>query len=455
MTDIKTVPHDDEAERALLGCVLLDNRTLSSIKTQPDQLYRDKHRVILSAMIALHERGDAIDAITIFSQLDARGRGLVGGNPQWLASLSRDTPSAVNVLAYDRRVQEVHERRELIAAFQTFDGALRGDVQDMREVRADIQHRVMDLTARGAADARRAADVMDETLRRLEQQIRGLIPAAPRCGLHALDDLLGGFTPGELVIIAARPAIGKSALGMDIALRMASPLPGVRPVDWTEDHGDDAWLHMPRPAIPVGVVTPEMTAQQLMRRAISNMARVDSNHLRDGNLHKGEWSRVIDAASRIAEMPMHIDDTSYEIHDVCASIRRLVVEHGVQWVLVDYLQKIKVKRAPSRHERVALAAEALSELCKELNITIVALAQVNRNVESREDKLPLASDLKEAGEIEQEAHVIVTLSRDEAYNTEDSDRPGIMDGRVCKNREGSTGVFQLKFEGKHTRCDNL
>lgn len=430
-------PQSVEAEEAVLGGILLDNEAINTAieKLRPEDFYRGTHRAIFQAMVALTERREPIDVVTLSQQLRSLGLYDESGGMENLGRLASIVPSAANVAYYAKVVREMALRRNVIhEATEVISSAfeLQGDVDEFLD---QVEKKILGVSdTRAGASFARVGDVVQESIKMVEklydekQPVTG-IPT----GFVDLDRLTAGFQPSDLVIIAARPAMGKTSLALTIGQHV-----GVS-------------IHK-----PVAVFSLEMSKEQLVLRMLCSEARVNSSKVRTGHLGERDFPRLVDAASKIAEAPIFIDDTpALTVTEVRAKCRRLHREYPLSLVVVDYLQLLRSPAySHSREQEISDISRSLKALAKELHVPVIALSQLNRSVESRNDKRPLMSDLRESGAIEQDADLIMFIYRDEVYNEDSADK-GIAELIVGKHRSGPTGTVRTAFIGEFTRFDNL
>jgi replicative DNA helicase len=435
----RTPPHDKRAEAALLGAVLLDdealNRVVSTVRAE--NFYREAHRIIFRAMLELAGADKPIDTVTLSEHLRGQENLQRAGGAAYLVRLSNETPATVNIEHYAQIVRDKAIVRAVIDASRGLVEEGFRDPADAAAFAEEAQRRLMEVTS--SALRSEAASIRDviarafkyiETLMERQERVTG-VPT----GFIDLDHKLAGLQPSDLVIVAARPAMGKTALALNFAAHAA-----VR-------HGT-----------PVAIFSLEMSSQQLAIRMLCTHARVSSADLRAGNVSDADWSKLIKAVGVLSEARIFIDETpALSVLEIRARSRRIKQERGLGLIIVDYLQLMRGSELASRRGReqeISEISRGLKALAKELGVPVVALSQLNRAVESRSDKRPLMADLRESGAIEQDADVVLFLYRDEYYN-EETDKPGIAEVIIGKQRNGPTGTVELKFTGRYTRFDNL
>ena len=433
----RILPHSIEAEEAVLGGILLDNDAINVAqeRLRAEDFYRSGHVEIFKAMEALADRHEPIDIITLSQELKMRNILEEAGGVDNLARLASTVPSAANVGYYAKLVRENALRRRVIhEATDVISKAFDAD-EGIDDFLNETERRILSVADAGIQDSfHPVGEVVQESMKLVEKMYdqKQPITGVPT-GFHDLDRITAGLHGSDLIILAARPAMGKTSLAMSIA-------------QWVGIYNKT----------PVAVFSLEMAKEQIVLRMLCSEARVDNSKVSTGNLGERDFPKLVDAASKIAEAPIYIDETgSIEITQLCAKARRLHKEVGLSLIVVDYLQLI---RSPayknSREQEIADISRTLKSLAKELKLPIIALAQLNRSVESRNDKRPMMSDLRESGAIEQDADIIMFIYRDEVYN-EDSPDKGVAEVIIGKHRNGATGKVRLAFAPEFTRFDNL
>jgi replicative DNA helicase len=433
---LRLPPHSVDAEQSLLGGLMLDQRAWDQIAdvVGADDLYRADHRLIFAAIGALVERNQPPDAITVSEHLQRQGQLEAAGGLGYLARLVEDTPSAANIRAYARIVREHAMLRKLIqiggdiaASAHATEGLTVDEIVDLAEQRV---FEIADRGQRRGSGFVSLKEILPKTIDRLDtlshlgSDLTGL-----STGFAEMDKMTAGLQRGELIIIAGRPSMGKSTLAVNIAENAAI---GTR--------------------TPVAIFSMEMSAEQLSFRMLSSIGGISQTRLRNGKLQEEDWSRVTSAVTIMSEAPIFIDDSgALTPTEVRARARRLKREHGLGLVVVDYLQLMQVAgTVENRATEISEISRSLKALAKELDIPVIALSQLNRSVEQRNDKRPVMSDLRESGAIEQDADLIVFIYREEVYEA-DTPRKGIADIIVGKQRNGPTGEFRLTFLGENTK----
>ncbi len=446
-SNVRRPPHSIDAEIAVLGGLMLDSRgweQVADVLTEID-FYRQDHQIIFSAIAALSDEGKTVDALTVSEHLGKSDKiGDVGGF-SYVATLANDTPSSANIRAYAEIVRERSQLRALlqvggeIAALATpTDG--RGATELVDEAERKVFAIAESGQRRGSGFVSLKA-ILPATIDKLDMLYNstGDITGVST-GFADFDKMTAGLQPGDLIIIAGRPSMGKTSLAINIAENAA-----VGPII----RGD------PESSIPVAVFSMEMSADQLGFRLISSLGRVNQGKLRTGNFGEEDWPRINNAVKWMSTAPVFIDDTpALSPTEVRARARRLKREHGLGLIVIDYLQLMQIPGAKeNRATEISEISRGLKALAKELSVPVIALSQLNRSVEQRQDKRPVMSDLRESGAIEQDADVIAFIYRDEVYNQE-TPRKGIADVIIAKQRNGPTGDVMLTFQGQYTRFDN-
>jgi len=438
---LRVPPQSVEAEQAVLGGLLLDNSTWDSIadRLRAEDFYRRDHQQIFTGIAELSARSEPSDAVTLAEYLAAKGLADETGGLAYLAGLARDTPTAANIRAYADIVRERSLLRQLIrVSGEVAASAYESEGRTAADLVDEAERRVFEIAEQGRRTGSgfvQLHDILGATIDRLDllQQNQGQLTGVST-GYHDLDTMTAGLQPGDLIIVAGRPSMGKTTLALNIAENAAIGA-----------------------AIPVAVFSMEMSRDQLAMRMISSLGRVDQSHLRTGNFGDEDWARINGAIAQMKTAPIYIDDSgALTPTEVRARARRLKREKGsLGLIVIDYLQLMQVPGTKeNRATEISEISRSLKALAKELRVPVIALSQLNRGVEQRTDKKPVMSDLRESGAIEQDADVIVLIYREEVYEP-DTPRKGIADIIIAKQRNGPTGEVHLTFLGKYTRFENL
>ncbi|MEM9171554.1 MAG: replicative DNA helicase [Pseudomonadota bacterium] len=436
---LRVPPHSIEAEQSLLGGLMLDNQAWDRVADAitADDFYRPDHRLIFSAMAELAARSEPCDAVTVSDHLDQRGDLANAGGLGYIAQLANETPTAANIKAYADILRERSVLRSMIVAGNNMvSNALTPEGRKASELLDEAERAVFEIAEQGS---RRGgfqslkqilpplANRIDE-LNRNKGQISGL-----STGFKLFDERTSGLQGGDLIIIAGRPSMGKTTLAINIA--------------------ENAALGEGK---PVAIYSMEMSAEQLGMRMVSSLGRVNQAQLRSGTVPDDQWSRIDAAIQLMDSAPIYIDETpALSPTEVRARARRLKREHGLGLIVVDYLQLMQVAgTSENRTNEISEISRSLKALARELDVPLIALSQLNRSVEQRQDKKPVMSDLRESGAIEQDADLICFIYRDEVYNPETA-RKGIADIVIAKQRNGPIGEFPLTFVGQYTKFENF
>ena len=435
--DPRPYPSAVEAERALLGGLIQQPDLLGAVAeiVRPDDFYRPEHSALYGLLLQMQGRGEAIDSITVPERITREGLQDRFGGIGYVIELPDMVPATANLSHYAGVIKEKALLRGLIDTARHLSDRAYAQPEDVNELLAEAARQVATLGA--AADRRSWAPIstiVDEELMRIEQlSAKDGTTTGYTTGFLDLDAKLAGLHPTDLLILAARPAMGKTALALNIAQNVAL----------MENK-------------PVGIFSLEMSRGQLVTRMLCCHGLVDAGKVRTGTLDTEDWERFIDASDYLRRASVHIDDSpGLSIGELQARARRLKAEHGELGLLViDYLQLMRGDdpRA-SREQQISAISRGLKALAKDLECPIIALSQLNRGVESRQDKRPLVSDLRESGAIEQDADIILFIYRDEYYNPDSLDK-GLAEVIIAKQRNGPTGTVKLVFQGQFTRFDN-
>ncbi len=434
----KLLPQNIEAEEGVLGSIIIDPEAVVQVADflRPDDFYRDAHRAIYQAIIDLYaERGPA-DLITICDELQRRGRLDEVGGSAYVSSLVNAVPTSANVEYYARIVERASIMRRLIHAAGQM-AALAYNESDANVALDKAEQLIYSISQRyNRSDFDDLHTLLEEYYEKLDKlhEQRGLLVGLPT-GFYDLDKMTGGLQKSDLIILAARPAVGKSAFALSLAYNTA--------------------LKKNR----VAFFALEMSKEQLVQRLLAMDTGIDQQRLRTGMIEDEEWERISHAMGRLSQLDIYIDDTAgISTMEMRSKARRLAAERGIDMIIVDYLQLMQGHVGGSRNENrvqeISEISRSLKALARELNVPVLALSQLSRAVESRQSKVPQLSDLRESGSIEQDSDVVLFIYRDEVYNPE-SDRKNIADIIVAKHRNGPVGQFSLYFKSSQTLFRNL
>lgn len=445
-------PHNVEAERSILGAILLNNEAfhrVQEIGIEPRDFYRDSHQKIFEALVSLMERGEPVDLITLTAALRDRGAFEAVGGTAALTSLFEDSFATGNVSYYARIVRDKAILRRVIDTTSEIQGEAFEGVEDMESFLDKAEASVF--SVRDAKQSRSFAgmkQILNDNLHLIEEMgQRKSDVVGLQTGFNDFDKLTSGLRAGQLMILAARPAMGKTSLFLSMAQNIASV-----------SHG----LASPGDKPVVAIFSLEMSKEELGFRFLSMMSRIDSKRLKIGRISSREdWDRLAKAADQLSKSKIFIDDSGdLNVLDVRSRCRRLVAnEKRLDLIVIDYLQLMKGTKASqkgdsSREREISEISRNLKNLAKELKVPIIALSQLNRGVESRPNKRPMLSDLRESGAIEQDADIVCFIYRDEVYNKETEDR-GVAELIVAKHRAGETDTIRLKWLAEYTLFANL
>jgi replicative DNA helicase len=434
-------PHNLEAEMSVLGAILISDRTLYALVIEeglkPEDFYRDRHKAIYEAMLALYHENEPIDVVTVSDHLKQRGLLDDIGGRSAVDALAGAPPSVSGARRYAKIVRENSLLRRLLSttyAIQTevserrFDP--RGLVERAEKAMLEVAH------DDSQADFREIRVILNEELQKMQLlSQQGTALTGTPSGFKDLDEITGGFQPGNLIIIAARPSMGKSALVTNIAENAAI------------DHGK-----------AVALFSLEMSETELAQRFVASQGRIFGDKLRKGRVPDSEWPRILEASQKLAKAPLYVDDSSdIGILDIRAKARRLHSQtpEGLGLIILDYLQLLRPEAGTdNRVEQVGQMSRGLKILARELGVPVIALSQLSRAVEQRHDKKPILSDLRESGNIEQDADLVMFIYRDEYYTKEESEEQGLAELLIAKHRNGGLGDVTLTFRKEYPKFLN-
>jgi replicative DNA helicase len=430
-------PQNIDAEQAVLGALFLEPEAIYRVLDiiRPEDFYQHGHRLVYEAAVALQDEGEPIDLLTVTDRLRRDGVLEKIGGAAYVASLVELVPTASNVEYYARLIEEKALLRTLIVVASRIS-ELGYDEREAAERLVDqAEQMILELgSRRGTASFMPLKDILASVLEKIEQtyQNKGRISGVAT-GLTDLDRICSGLQASDLVILAARPSMGKTALALNVAHHVAA-----------------------KQNLPVAVFSLEMGKEQLVNRLLCAEARVDQYRLRTGDLRDEDWERLTEAASGLQDVPLFIDDMGgASLRDIRARAKRMQAERGLALVVIDYVQLMQPnRRAENRQQEISQISRGLKELAKDLEVPVLALSQLSRAVEQRQDKRPQMSDLRESGSLEQDADVVMFIYRDEYYRP-DTDRKGIAEIIVAKQRNGPTGKVELGFFKEAPRFVNL
>ncbi len=432
-----TPPQNLEAEQSVLGAVLLSDTALPALiideRLQPEDFYREAHGRIFRAMLDLHTVGEPVDALTLVEHLKQAGDLESVGGRATVDLLAGSVPAVGNVRQYAKIVRENAMLRRLLRASYEIQARVHSHEAPPRELVDLAERAILEVAHEDSRkDFRAIHDLLSSELDKLERLSReGKAITGTSSGFEDLDTITGGFQPGNLIILAARPSMGKSALMANFA--------------------ENAALDAKK---AVALFSLEMSEGELAQRFIASQASIKGDDLRKGRVPSSRWGKILQASNRLAESPLYVDDSSdLSVLDVRAKARRLAQQHadGLGLILIDYLQLMRAHGGiENRVEQIGQISRGLKTLARELEVPVIALSQLNRGVEQRTDKRPVLSDLRESGAIEQDADLVMFIYRDEYYDKE-SEREGIADLIISKHRNGGLGTVELAFQKEFPR----
>lgn len=435
----KIPPHDVEAEQAILGCMLTDKDSVIAAMEvlKEEDFYREDNRAIYSAMLSLYGRAEPIDIITVKAELVENGKFDQVGGLEYLAVLPEKVPTTTNIEKYIKIVEDKALLRTLIRTANDMIAAGYDQTEDVEDIMNVAEKKIFDImqnkNSKGYTPIKEVLVGTFAELERLYNQ-KGYITGV-ETGFSDLDYKTSGFHKSDLIIIAARPAMGKSAFAINIATHAAV-----------------------NRNVPVVIFNLEMSKEQVANRILCSEAMVDGNKIRTGKIDDNEWIKLANASGRLAEAPIYIDDTpGISVTEIRAKCRKLKLEKDIGMVIIDYLQLVQgsgKRLIGSREQEISEISRSLKILAKELDIPVIALSQLSRSAEKRDDKRPMLADLRESGAIEQDADIVMFLYRDDYYN-QDSEKKNIAEVILAKHRGGSTGTVELLWMGNYTKFANM
>lgn len=438
---LKVPPHSIQAEQSVLGGLMLDNQTWDSVadKVVETDFYRRDHQLIFRSIAQLAEKQDPFDVVTLSEVLESTGELKDVGGLAYLGMLAKDTPSAANIVAYANIVRDRSVLRQLIhIGTEISDSAFSTEGRETADLLENAERKVFEIAEqrqRGQGGFSSIKSLLAKAVDKIEMLYEqdGDITGAST-GFTDLDEKTSGLQPADLIIVAGRPSMGKTTIAMNMAENVAL-----------------------KSGMPVAVFSMEMPGEALAMRMMSSLGRIDQHKVRTGKLDDDDWPRLTSAINLLAETKLFIDDTpALTPTEVRSRARRLTREHGqLGLIVLDYLQLMQSPSSgENRVQQISDISRGLKALAKEMNVPVIALSQLNRNLEQRPNKRPVMSDLRESGAIEQDADLIIFVYRDEVYN-EDSPDKGIAEVIIGKQRNGPLGTVRLTFLGQYTRFENF
>ena len=433
----KVPPQDIEAEQAVVGSMLTDqDAVVAAIETlKPEDFYREDNKIIYEAILNIYNRAEPIDIITLKSELSSMGKLDAVGGLEYIAQLPDKVPTTSNVDRYIKIVQDKSMLRNLIKTANEIISLGYDQTEDVEDVMDHAEKKIFDVMQRKNQKGYTSIkDILIESFTKLEELYnqKQHVTGVPT-GFIELDKKTAGLHGSELILIAARPAMGKSAFALNIGTYAAT-----------------------RANIPVAIFSLEMSKDQIGNRILCSEALVDSNNVRTGELNDEELSKLAETSGELSQAQIFVDDTpGISVMEIRAKCRKLKLEKNIGLVIIDYLQLIQGSgKSSSREQEIAEISRSLKILAKEIDVPVIALSQLSRAVESRPDHRPMLSDLRESGSIEQDADIVMFLYRDDYYN-EESEKKNIAEVIIAKQRAGTTGTLQLAWLGNYTKFANL
>lgn len=440
MDNLKILPHDIQAEQAVLGSLFIDPDKITAVAeyVKAEDFYKPAHKTLFKVMLDLTSRGEAIDIVMVKSDLEKRNELDMVGGIAYVAEIVNATPTSSHAEHYARIVSQKAQLRAIIGNLSDSIGNAYDEAMDIDDIIAKAERSLLEVSQSiNKSSFRPIREVLMENHIKIEErsnqntQITGL-----ETGFYDFDKLTTGLHEDNLIILAARPAMGKTAFALNIAQNVA-----------TKSHK------------PVAVFSLEMGSESLVERMLAAEGTIINHHIRTGQLTVEEWQRLIYAQGQLAEAPIFIDDSAgLKIVEIKARARRLSQEmDGLGLIVIDYLQLIQGSRSDNRQQEVSEISRQLKIIAKELNVPIIALSQLSRNVEQRNDKRPIMSDLRESGSIEQDADIVAFLYRDAYYQDNADDQPenNLTELIIKKNRHGSLGTVKLYFHKEYTKFSSV
>lgn len=434
----KLPPQNLEAEFSVLGGLMLEREAFDQVAdiVVADDFYKPSHQIIFRVIAELHQKAEPIDLVTVTNSLQTKNELDIVGGPEYLLSLLDKVVSAANIDSHAKIIQEKSLLRRLInTSSGLIEKAYGSEFQDAAALIDFAESEILKVgDQKSSTGLVGSMDIVKSSIEKIEDlyKRKADVTGVPT-GFTELDRMTSGFSAGELIIIAARPSMGKTAFSLNLATHMAL-----------------------RAKKTVAYFSVEMSKEAVMMRLLAAEAKISMTEIRNGRIQDASWPKLIQAAGAISEAPLFIDDTSgispFEIRARC---RRLKATHGLDCIMIDYLQLMDLKqKVDSRERAVAEISKSLKAIAKEMQIPVIALAQLNRGVEGRADRRPMLSDLRESGSIEQDADVIMLLYRDDYYDKDDPDKAGGAEVIIGKQRNGPTGTVKLRFDAKYNLFKN-
>lgn len=432
-------PQNIEAEQSVLGAILIEQSAIAKISDilQPEDFYREAHKLVYRSAMTLFERGEAIDFITVIDMLRREEALERAGGISYITSLANGVPTAANIVFHAKIVQEKSLLRRLIHAATDIAAMGYAETEEVERVLDHAEQKILEVATRKIGqDFAPIKEIIFSTLDKIDEmhKAKGGITGLST-GFTNLDKLTGGFQRSDLILIAARPSMGKTAFVLNVAQHMAT-----------------------RDKKSVAIFSLEMPREQLAMRMMCAEGLIDSQHFRTGAMSNDEWKNLVDAADRLSASPMFIDDTAgVNAVELRNKARRISKEHGLDCIIIDYLQLMDGgahSRIDNRQQQISDISRSLKALARELKVPVIALSQLSRGPESRTSRKPMLSDLRESGSLEQDADMVILLHRESSYE-KDNPRAGEADLILAKQRNGPTGTVTVAFQGHYSRFQDM
>ncbi len=437
LDSLRVLPNNIEAEQSVLGSIIADNTVIGEVSQilNGDEFYRESHKILYRTMMELFERDEPIDIVTLVDTLRTKGELETVGGVSYLSDLAMSVPSTANVKAYAKIVQDKYALRRLIEASNNLIENCYNKQDDVDDILNIAEKSIFDISQKNNHnDFEHLSTIIARSFDEIEKicKNKGELTGIPS-GFTDLDSKTSGFQNGDMILVAARPSMGKTAFALNVASYAAL-----------------------RAGKSVAIFSLEMSKIQLAYRMLCAEANIDMQKLRTGDLNDEDWIRLARAAGPMAGSKIFIDDTAAaSVTEIRSKCRKLKIEHGLDLIIIDYMQLMSSnKRAENRQQEVSEISRSLKALAKEMNAPVIALSQLSRAPEIRADHRPILSDLRESGSIEQDADVVMFLYRDDYYN-KDTDKKNISEVIIAKQRNGPTGTVELAWVGQYTKFGNL
>ncbi len=438
LLDYRTPPHNIEAEQAVIGAIFLDANAFSvaAERLSPLDFYKSSHETVFEVMLDLYEKGEPIDLVTVTTLLNNRGLIEQVGGVTYITNIAGSVPTAANIDYYSKIVEEKSILRNLIKTATNIVTSTFTKEDEVEKLLDEAERSILEVSNRkNATDFKQIRDVLEQVYENIEQlhHQKGDVTGVAT-GFRDLDRITSGFQKNDFIIIAARPSVGKTAFALNIAQNVAIKT------------GEN-----------VALFSLEMGAEQLVQRMLCAEGNIDSQRLRTGQLEEDDWEKLTMAMGSLSHAGIYIDDSAtVRVSDIRSKCRRLKQEEGLGMIIIDYLQLIQGsgRARENRQQEVSEISRSLKALARELEVPLIALSQLSRGVESRQDKRPMMSDLRESGSIEQDADIVGFLYRDDYYNSE-SEEENIIEIIISKQRNGPTGIVQLAFAKEYNKFVDL